>query len=442
MSLVSRFESYISKDLGVAKDDTFLLAVSGGRDSMLMAHLFTHLGYQCVIAHCNFLLREDESDRDEKLVRNYAEEHGVPCYVNRFETESYALQEGISIQMAARDLRYSWFKELKEELDLSWICVAQHLNDHIETFFVNLTRGTGLTGLRGILRKRNDLLRPLLFLTAEEVTYYVKKNNIPFRDDQSNFSTKYVRNKVRLEIVPRFKEVVNDFEYVMEGNIAHIQESYELLQSFIVPIRESIFVEKTFGYEIKRERLQQYKDNLPLIYELFKPFGFSKEVLSDMQKNWEGDVGKIYQSAEYSLLRDRQFFFLQRLMIDKDERFLILNEKNTSWSFGSFLFSLSCSDNLQIERENGVVQIDGDRLVFPLELRYWREGDYFYPLGMRGRQKLSDFFIHQKVDRFTKERIPILVNSNGEIIWVVNYRLDNRYKITESTKKVIKLVCK
>lgn len=442
MSLISRFQSFVSKDLGIAREDTFLLAVSGGRDSMLMAHLFRHLGYKCVIAHCNFLLRGDESDKDENLVCSYANEHGMPYYVKRFETESYALQEGISIQMAARDLRYAWFRELKEELGLSWICIAQHLNDHVETFFVNLIRGTGLAGLRGILPKRNDLLRPLLFLTAEEVLFHVKEFGVPFRDDQSNFSTKYARNKVRLDIVPKFKEIVNDFEYVMESNIQHLQESYELLQSFVEPIRESIFVKKTFGYEINRNNIGHYQDNQVLIYELFKPFGFSKEVLSDMWKNWEGEVGKIYHSTEYSLLMDRQSLFLQPRLIDEDERFLILSEIDASWVFGGFLFSLSSSESLLIEHASGIAQVDAERLIFPLELRYWKEGDYFYPLGMGGRQKISDFFIHQKIDRFTKERIPILVNSNGEIIWVVNYRLDNRYKITESTKKVVKLVCK
>lgn len=443
MDLFGRFQEFITEVIGVVKGDKILLAVSGGRDSMLMARLFLELGYPCVIAHCNFALRGEASDLDESLVRTFAQENKVPFAVRRFETETFAQAQGISIQMAARALRYEWFEMLREEHGARWIAVAQHQNDHIETVLLNLTRGTGLRGLRGILPRRNRLIRPLLFLTAEEVTFYVDRLKVPYRDDESNFSTKYARNKIRLDIIPRFKEIVPDFEVAITQNISHFQEAYDLLQSFVKPLRKQLLVEKDGDYRIDRKLLQPYLANLPLLFEIFKPFGFSKAVLADLQKSVDGNPGKRFLSDTHEMLLDRNAIWMVRLTgASVEARSRDIHPEEQQLQFGGKDIHIRVEENLEVRAGAYQAQLDMDTLKFPLYFRFWKEGDYFYPLGMQGKKKLSDFFIQEKVALHKKKCIPILVDAAGHVVWIVGYRLDNRYKISESTKKVFTLVCK
>ncbi len=443
MNLLGRFEKYVQETLLLAKSDKILLAVSGGRDSMLMTHLFLQAGYDCVLAHCNFGLRGAASDLDEALVREFAEKHALPFFVEHFSTEAYAAAEGISIQMAARDLRYAWFAELREQENAQWIAVAQHQNDHIETALLNLTRGTGLQGLRGILPKRGRIIRPLLFFSSDEVTQAVQTASVPFRDDASNFSAKYARNKLRLEIIPKFREISPDFDRIMLENIAHFQESYALLATFIAPLQTALFERVEDKIAVRKAKLDAYIGNLALLFELFKPCHFPKPILADLQSAWHGDSGKRFQSPTHELLLDREWLWIRPIHTatqSAQEQLLLSAAENVQ--FANRIFTMDVTDEQRIIREQNCAQIDYDRLMFPLKLRYWNEGDVFHPLGMNGRKKLSDFFIQQKVGLYDKKNIPILINGNGEIIWVVGYRLDNRYRITESTKKVFTLVCK
>lgn len=444
MDLLHRFKRYVEGTLQIKPMDTILLTVSGGKDSMLMAFLFKQLGYKGYVAHCNFQLRGKESDKDEQLVESYAEQLGFPLMKKRFDTESYARQEGISIQMAARDLRYAWFEELRQSNNISWIAVAQHRNDHLETVLLNLTRGTGLQGLQGILPKRGTIIRPLLFLTADEIAQFVLSESIPYRDDQSNFSTRYARNKIRLEIIPKFKEITADFETVLAENIVHFQESYQLLESFIEPIRTRIFDVKADGtMAINKNTLMPYLSDMPLLYALFRPYGFSKAVLGDLAAQKAKGVGTVFDSATHRLWVDRDKLFLQKRdkWRETDGQRKDIAETDTDIHLGEMTISCAVSTDLTIVRDKKVAKLDYDRLIFPLTLRYWEEADTFCPLGMQGKKKLSDFFIQQKVPVFKKKQIPILVNGNGDVLWIVNYQLDNRYKITESTKKVFTLVC-
>lgn len=444
MDVVCRFQQYMQETLGIGVDEKVLLAVSGGRDSMLMAHLFLRAGYPCILAHCNFHLREKDADLDEQLVREFAVKNNIPFFVRHFQTGDYARQQGVSTQMAARELRYAWFEELRVQENATWIAVAQHQNDHIETVLVNLTRGTGLQGLQGILPKRGHLIRPLLFLNSTEITATVQEMEIPFRDDLSNFSTKYARNKIRLEIIPKFREISPDFDEIMRENIAHFQETYDLLQSFIVPIREELFVCEDPLVRITRAKLNRYIHRLPLLYELFKPYGFSKNVLADVQRNWTGESGKRFHSPEYELLLDRDDMWLKtRVNREYKETVLEIQEDAAVFSFADKVFEASVQHHISICPSKNILQVDFGKLQFPLKLRFWKEGDYFYPFGMDGKKKkISDYFIQQKIGLYDKGNIPILVNGNGDIVWIVNYRLDNRYRITKSTKKVFTLVCK
>ncbi len=443
MDLLRQFQKYLQESLAIAENDRIILAVSGGRDSMLMAYLFIQLGYDCRLAHCNFSLRGADSDADEALVRQFAAQYTVPCFVHRFDTEAYAEEKGISIQMAARDLRYAWFEALRQQENAQWIAIAQHQQDHIETTLINMSRGTGLRGLRGILLKQGLLIRPLLFLSAEQITKHVTAWDIPFRDDQSNFSTKYARNKIRIEVLPKLREVNPDFDAVMLENIANFSETYTLLQSFISPIRDALFRQKGDFVEIEREELEQYLSNTGLLYELFNPYGFSKEVLGDLQRAWDGEPGRRFYSGTHELLLDRRLLLLRPIIsAAASEDPILLYEDYSEVSFASHCFQTSLETDKSIDPRADRAKMDYGKLVFPLTLRYWKQGDVFYPLGMKGKQKLSDYFVQKKISRFAKEQIPILLNGNGDIIWVVGHRLDNRYRITESTKKVFTLVYK
>ncbi|WP_223583867.1 tRNA lysidine(34) synthetase TilS [Sphingobacterium sp. GVS05A] len=441
MNVLERLKGYIEKEHLMMPHDKILLTVSGGKDSMLMAHLFAKAGFRIAIAHCNFQLRGEDSELDEALVRKFACYNGIPIFVNQFDTKTYAKENQISIQMAARELRYTWFEQLREELQFDRIAVAQHLNDHIETVLLNLSRGTGLQGLQGILPLRDRIIRPLLFLKASEIEYYVQEYAIAYRDDQSNFSTKYARNKIRIDIIPHFKKLQPDFEQIFEQNITHFKESYLLLQQFVEPIRNKLFQTTGDGWVVRKEDLEEYLDNLPLLYELFSGFNFSKAVLSDLQQAWTKESGRIFQSDCYNMLLDRnELFIREKEFISSDEAIITSETSTVEWK--QYCFHAGISTELTISNNKEIAKLDYDLLVFPLTIRSWKIGDSFYPLGMEGRKKLSDFFINKKISLFEKENIPIVVNGNGDILWLANYRMDNRYKITSNTKKVLTLVCK
>lgn len=441
MELLDRFKDYCIDNELFTSVDKVLLAVSGGRDSMLMATLFLEAQIAVEIAHCNFGLRGRESDEDGILVRNFARQHGIPFHLKNFDTVSYAETHKISIQMAARDLRYAWFNDLARELNCRYIAVAQHKSDHVETVLLNLTRGTGLQGLQGIKSKRGNIIRPLLFLTAAEVTNAVEELKVPFRDDSSNFSTKYARNKIRLDIIPQFESLNTDFIDTMDKNIQRFQENYVLLQSFIDPLRSQLFETDTGeGWKIKKEDLS--RQSMPLLYALFEPFGFSKMTLQDLLQALASNAesGRIFESNKYQLLLDRTYVLLKKkdrlateLEVSEDAKVIVWLDKT---------FEILLSEHTEICPDVQVAQIDYNRLIFPLKVRSWQEGDTFYPLGMRGKKKLSDYFVDRKISLFDKKNIAIWVNGNGEIMWISGYRLDDRYKITDNTQKVLTLVCK
>ncbi len=438
MELLERLKGFIVANNLLNRDDRILLAVSGGRDSMLMLRLLYDLGRDIEVAHCNFSLRAEESDADEQLVRDYCASLHVPLHVKRFDTEDYALVHKLSIQMAARDLRYAWFAELASERGCAKIAVAQHKNDHVETVLFNLARGTGLQGLRGILPQRDKIIRPLLFLDSREISEAVLQLGVPYRDDASNFSTKYSRNKIRLDIIPQFEQLNPDFIQVMEDNIVRFQESYQVLQDFVGARRGELFVEQRPQlWRVAKTALQDME--IGLLFLLFEPFGFSKAVLEDLRTAWDKESGRIFDAFSYEILLDREFLIL-RVKEEEQERSLV-REGQEEVNWGNRSFRLYLSDDVHVVRDAQSAQLDVDKLVFPLEVRAWQVGDHFQPLGMTGKKKISDFFVSRKINVFEKQHIPIWVNGNGDILWVGGYQIDDRYKITENTQKVLTLVC-
>lgn len=436
--MIAEFERNISFNRLVNQDDKVLLAVSGGKDSMLMAWLFIQARFNVEIAHCNFNLRGEESDGDEDLVRSFAQENNIPFHVVHFDTVQYADQHKISIQMAARELRYRWFEELRQSRACDSIAIAQHKNDHVETVLFNLSRGTGLKGLLGIQQQRAQIIRPILFLASPEIAEIVAANAIPYRDDSSNFLNKYARNKIRLDIIPEFEKLNPDFVQIMDENIDRFQESVDVLDDFVTDLRNQLFV--TVGldtWQIEKSKIVAKK--IGLLYLLFEPFLFSKPVLESLISSLDKESGRIFESEEYVLLVDREFLILKRKM-DKESELFIESLEENQYQWRNYIFDFRISDDLKIEMDAHIAKLDIDQVIFPLSLRSWHEGDVFQPLGMKGKKKLSDLFIQRKVNVLDKPEVPILINGNGDIMWVVGFQLDDRYKITQKTKKVLKLV--
>jgi tRNA(Ile)-lysidine synthase len=438
MEALNRLQSFIKQHALFLKEESVLLAVSGGRDSVLMAHLFKAAGYRFGIAHCNFNLRAEESELDERFTEELADELGVPFYTHRFDTMDYASANHISVQMAARELRYEWLEQIRSEFDFQYIAVAHHQNDVIETMLLNLTRGTGISGLHGILPKKGKLIRPLLFLSRDEIDELVQKEAYAYREDSSNLSVKYSRNKLRLEVIPVLKELNPALEQTFEANRKRFAELEILFDLRVHEIRERLFINLSDDeFEISIDELKKLIPLNTLLYGLFHPYGFTETVLNDLAHAWDGKPGKVFHSAGYQLLVNRGCLILSRIKYDKAED--VLMEATSSiciWNKQRFECKIVSISQFELNRSEKIAQLDYDLLSFPLKLRTWKNGDHFQPLGLKQKKKLSDFFVDRKISLNHKKDIGVLENSNGDILWLAGLRVDERYKVSPNTKKV------
>ena len=437
---VQSFQSFITQYKLFNKSDKILLAVSGGKDSVLMTELFYALGVSFGIAHCNFNLRGEESLGDEEFTRNLALRLDVPFHLRVFDTTTYAREQKVSIQMAARDLRYSWFEEVRREFSYDYVALAHHQNDLAETVLLNLVRGTGIAGLHGILPKRDNLIRPLLFLTRSEIDELITNESIPYREDSSNSSTKYARNKIRWDVIPKLKELNPSLEDTFRDNSRRFAELEEVLFLRVEELRPALFQEyKTGSFMISVERLKSLKPLSLLLYELFKPFSFAEAVLNDLVSGWEGQPGRIFESPTHRIIVDRGSLLLSPVLEDQatSSSTVRKGEESVIWKNHQISIKEEMSENVIISNNNRRSYFDAELMVYPLTFRSWENGDYFYPLGMKGKKKVSDYFTNLKIPLTEKSDIPLLVNGNGEIMWICGYRADDRYKIIPQTKKVL-----
>lgn len=438
MVALNRLYSFIKQHALFLPEERVLLAVSGGRDSVLMAHMFKAAGFNFGIAHCNFNLRPVDADEDENFTSDLALVLGVPFFATRFDTGEYASKNHVSIQMAARELRYQWLEEIRNDFDYHYIGLAHHQNDVIETMLLNLTRGTGISGLHGILPKKNKLIRPLLFLTREEIDEIFLQVAFSYREDSSNLSVKYARNKIRLEVIPVLKVLNPSLEQTFEANRKRFAELETLLEHRVNELKEELLKRLNENeYTIALPALKNLVPLKTLLYGLFHPFGFTESVLNNLISSWEGSPGKLFFSASHQLLLDRNRIILSRIELKRPEDLTI--DKNTvlcTWNDQKFGNRIIPIREFNLSREAGIAQLDLDLLGFPLKLRSWKSGDHFHPLGMKSKKKLSDLFVEQKIPLNRKKDIGILENNNGDILWVAGLRIDDRYKITTNTKKV------
>jgi tRNA(Ile)-lysidine synthase len=433
---VKQFTDFIEQNNLFNRDSKILAAVSGGMDSVLLTRLLKSAGFNFGIAHCNFQLRGDESTNDQEFCNNLANQLRVPFHVTTFDTLTYANEHKISVQMAARELRYQWFEQVRHEHGYAVIALAHHQNDAIETILLNLTRGTGIAGLHGILPKSRLLVRPMLFLNRRGIQNIVDINKISFVEDSSNASAKYARNKIRLEVIPKLKELNPGLEKTFETNLQHFRELELLLQQKVSELKKEFFVYEDGEIHISIEAIKNLEPKRLLLYNLLQEFGFNETTIDDLIQSLDKHPGRTFETANFLLLLDRDKLILSKKNTQQGEA-LQISANEREFNYGEYKLTILDDDSPLIIRDNPfAASVDSDLLIYPLTLREWQHGDHFYPIGMKTRKKLSDFFIDQKVPLHHKKGIPVLVNGNNEIIWLGGYRPDDRYKVTGKTKKV------
>ncbi len=439
MNLLQRFNLYTrEKNLSVQKDH-LLLAVSGGIDSVVLCELCKQAGLTFSIAHCNFSLRGEESERDEQFVRGLGKKYGVEVLVQKFDTNAVAEQNKISIQEAARMLRYEWFAQLRKEKGFAYTLLAHHADDNMETLLMNFFRGTGLQGLTAIPEggKETHLLRPLLGVRRKEIESFAGENNLQWVEDSSNSSTKYTRNFFRHELIPAIQKVFPQAEENLLANIERFKKINVLYQASVEKLKQEVCEKHLAELRMPVKKLMKYS-HTSLVYEIIKDYGFGEKQVGEVMKLTEAESGKFIENENFQIIRHRNWLIIAPKTTITDTVAIEKDQAQVKFSGGLLEMSFVDKEKFSLNKSPLVAQLDAKHIEFPLLLRKWKQGDYFYPLGMRKKKKLARFFIDQKLPKNQKENIWV-VESNKKIIWVVGLRIDDRFKITPATEKVLQI---
>jgi len=418
----------------------FIVAVSGGADSIALLHACKYMNLKILALHCNFDLRGKESNMDEQFVKRFCENYGIPHSVKKFKTQAYAKANGISIEMAARELRYEWFEEMRVKKRMDYIVVAHHADDVAETVFINLCRGTGIKGLTGIQPVNGHILRPLLHRSKTEIIDYIERNQLGYRVDSTNNSLDYVRNKIRHLILPVCKEINPSFLHTMQANCDTLQEVEQIYQYGIKQLEKEVVQEEKGEMLIHIQKTLATPAPYTLLYELLHPYGFNATQVEDILKSHAATPGKQFETGKYLLTKGRVYWRLFNTSEQADTS-LSLTENGT-YQLQNQTFTLTTeqiSPDFSIPTASHVACFDLDKISYPLTIRHWKTGDWFCPLGMkRSRKKVSDLFNDLKFS--TKQKRECLILLSGEdIIWVIGHRMDERYKITPKTRQILKI---
>jgi tRNA(Ile)-lysidine synthase len=436
--MLSRFLEYINEKHLFEPRQKVLLAVSGGIDSMVLLHLFEKSDFDYGVVHCNFQLRGSDSDKDEEFVRQQVLIHGVPFFSTRFETEDYAGVNGISIEMAARELRYSYFEKIRVENNYDFIATAHHLDDLLETFFLNLSRKTGIRGLTGIKEKSGNIIRPLLFAGRKEIEDYARTNFIGNREDHTNSEVVYQRNFIRHRILPVFSELNPAFNSNLSETIENLREVEDVFAYFMQKERDKVLSADGDEVSVSIEKLRQFAFPNILLYEILSPFNFNANVIQQVYKSLENLPGKQFFSKTHRLVKDRAHLFITPLPEPENRVFYVEEDDIELFAPLDLTVERRSIEGFEIIKDPQVACLDLEKLDFPLLIRKWRPGDYFQPLGMKGFKKISDFLIDEKIPVHQKENTWLLC-SGQKVIWVMGHRIDNRFKISEATRQVLKI---
>lgn len=443
MGLLAHFKDTIKQNNLFSPKDKLLLAVSGGVDSVVLCELCKQAGYDFNIAHCNFKLRGEESKRDEQFVRELGKRYGVEVLVKEFDTQKFATENKLSAQEAARNLRYEWFEELvvsrsSKDNVRNLLLTAHHADDNNETLLMNFFRGTGLHGLTGIPLSINYIRRPLLLFSKNELLEFANANKLEFAEDSSNQSSKYTRNYFRNELIPAIGKVYPQVKENLQDNIKRFVAIEKLYLLSVEELKKKLCRHNGNEIHIPVKQLMGY-DNTALIYEIISPFGFNERQVNELIKLAASNSGKYIQSPEnnYRIIKHRHWFIITPVKaLESDNIIIEEGAKEIRFALGNL--NLETTTNHKLQTTNDSVSLDLKDIKFPLLLRKWKTGDYFYPLGMQKKKKLNRFFIDQKLSKTEKENAWV-IESNQRIVWVVGHRIDDRFKITEKTKEVVRL---
>ncbi len=440
--MLNIFNKYINDNNLTNKNEKIIIGVSGGRDSIFLATLFKLSGYNIAIAHCNFNLRGEEANKEQKFVKEFAKQNSLEFFTVNFNTKKYANENGISIQMAARELRYNWFEQIRKDNNFDKIAIAHNKNDLVETFLINLTRGTGIKGLTGIKAKNGSIIRPILFVERTEITKYLEKNNIAWKDDSSNNSNKYTRNNIRHNIIPEFELMNTDFISTMYKNIEKLDDVFNIYNKEINFKKNKILIRQNDKTLINIDILKKLSPLKTYLFEFLKEFNFTPEQIPEIIEIIDSISGKQIISKTHRIIKDREYLIISKINKIQTKQEFIINEGAIEIKVPLHIhIDIFNKNNYNIPKQKNIACFDYNELNFPLKLRKWHNGDKFKPFGMNNFKKLSDFFIDNKLSIIDKENLWLLTDCMNNIIWIVNNRTDNRFKITENTDKIIQFSC-
>jgi tRNA(Ile)-lysidine synthase len=419
-------------------NDPILVAVSGGLDSVVLLDVLHRLGAQVAVAHCHFGLRGEEADADEQFVRKLAKQYGAPYYAEFFQTKEFAEQEGISTQMAARLLRYRWFEQVRQTQKLAYVATAHHQRDSAETMLINLIHGTGLAGLHGIQAKNGHVVRPLLGVDKDFLNDYLVENRLLWREDSSNDSPVYQRNLLRQEVLPVLREINPNLDHTLQTTAERVGGAEEIVRRYVADTAAQARRNEAEVTYLDIRLLQNTAATTLVLHELLRPFGFSYVVVKEIVGAFMAEPGRRFDSPTHRLVKDREQLVITPRNLQKFGTVPINAGQEALKIDGLHLrLALHEAAGLEVPRGKAVAALDADLLKFPLTVRPWKEGDWFMPIGLKGKKKLSDFLIDQKVPLNLKDQVQVLVSGDGKIAWVIGFRPDERFRVSEETQRVL-----
>ena len=432
--MLEKVKKYIDDKHLLKSSSTVVVGVSGGTDSMALLDILSLLNYRCIAAHCNFHLRGEESNRDAEFVENWCKNVDTEFTSIDFDTHEYARNKKISIEMAARELRYEWFEIVRQQYEADAIAVAHHCDDAAETVLLNLLRGTGIRGLTGISPKKGNIIRPFLCVSRNEIEEYLKERNIPFVTDSTNYDDIITRNYLRLNVIPMMEKLNPSAKNAIFRTSQNIAEAYNIYENAI----ETLIKEVMSGEKISIEKLKNTPSPISVLFEILAPLGFNSSVVEDIIDNLNSSSGKVFLSKQYRVIKDRQFLLLSKIADKNNIDSEILIHEGTNEILWPIHLKITVVNKnaIDVNKQGRFLFSDAGEVRFPLKLRKWKDGDWFVPFGMKGRKKLSDYFTDCKFDLLEKENQWIL-ESDGQIVWIVGKRNDERFKVSEHTDNVL-----
>ena len=436
--MLEKLKIHIDNNFSFLKDKKLLIAISGGVDSVVLTNLLKQLNFNIGLAHCNFKLRGVESDLDEAFIKELGLSLKIDVHSTEFETKKHAIEHKLSIQLSARKLRYNYFEELTKKYHFDYVLTAHHADDNLETFLINLSRGTGLDGLTGIPSQNGNIIRPLLIFSRDEILNFAKKNNIIWREDASNTETKYVRNKIRHQVIPILKEINSSLLHSFNKTSKHLQQSHQIIEDAIFKKEKEIITEHNGVKKLNINKILELNNPNAYLYYFLKDYGFTE--WKNIYDLLHSQSGKLVKSQTHQLLKNRDFLLLSQNVFSNSNvaKVYKINKNSSSELTEPLKISFENTTELKVGSKKTIL-VDKNLLIYPLLIRRWKEGDFFYPTGMLGKKKLSKYFKDEKFSLLDKKNIWLLCDNEDNIIWIIGKRQDRRFEINKNTKSIIRI---